>query len=318
MDCAGAVTRAVASFAREHPDCDGEVCVGLSGGADSLALTAGALRAGLRVHGIVVDHRLQAGSAAVAEAAAATARTLGASAEVIAVTVEGTGGLEAAARAARYDALRGAAAWRPVLLGHTTDDQAETVLLGLARGSGARSIAGMRPWNPPWGRPLLGVRRAQTRGACAEWGLTPYDDPHNADPRFTRVRLRTEVLPLLDDVLQGGVVDALARTADQLRDDNDALDVLAAEAYSAAAHAVADTPVLRVTRLAGRPQAIRRRVVRRWLIDAGATEPTARVIVAVDALVCGGRGAVAVGGDPRVRLEVIRREDSLTLRTSPR
>ena len=141
----------------------------------------------------------------------------------------------AAARAARYaavdDALAatGAAA---VLLGHTLDDQAETVLLGLARGSGARSLAGMREWNSPWGRPLLGIRRADTRGACAELGLPTFDDPHNADPRFTRVRLRNEALPLLDDILHGGVPAALARTALSLRDDNDALDTLAADIYA--------------------------------------------------------------------------------------
>ena len=318
MDCAGAVTRAVASFAREYPECASEVCVGLSGGADSLALTAGAVHAGLRVHCIIVDHRLQDGSADVADAAAAQARSLGASAEVRAVIVTGDGGLEAAARVARYEALRHAADGRAVLLGHTTDDQAETVLLGLARGSGARSIAGMRPWNPPWGRPLLGIRRAQTRGACAQWGLTPHDDPHNDDPRFTRVRVRTEVLPLLDEVLHGGVVDALSRTADQLRDDNDALDAAAALSYAEASETGEETPILRVTRLAEESAAIRRRVVRLWLFAVGATEPTARVIIAIDALMAGGSGAVAIGGDAQVRREVIRCGDTLTLRTSRR
>ena len=117
-----------------------------------------------------------------------------------------------------------------MLLAHTLDDQAETVLLGLGRGSGPRSIAGMRPYDPPWCRPLLGVRRAVTHGACAELGLTPWHDPHNADPRFTRVRLRTEVLPLLEDVLGGGVAEALARTAAALREDAEVLDDLAARA----------------------------------------------------------------------------------------
>ena len=116
----------------------------------------------------------------------------------------------------------------PILLGHTLDDQAETVLLGLGRGSGARSIAGMRTWDPPWLRPLLSVRRSVTRAACAELDLPVWDDPHNVDPRFTRVRLRHEVLPLLEDVLAGGVAEALARTAAQLREDADALDAVAA------------------------------------------------------------------------------------------
>ena len=109
-----------------------------------------------------------------------------------AVVVDGGGGLEAAARRARYGALRAARPHpdSPVLLGHTLDDQAETVLLGLGRGSGARSLAGMRTWDPPWLRPLLGLRRADTAAACRSQGLTFWDDPHNVDPRFTRVRLR--------------------------------------------------------------------------------------------------------------------------------
>ena len=144
-----------------------------------------------------------------------------------AVEVGTAGGPEAAARTARYAALEAARGDAPVLLAHTLDDQAETVLLGLGRGSGARSIAGMRPYDPPWYRPLLGVRRSLTHAACAELGLTPWHDPHNADRRFTRVRLRTEVLPLLEDVLGGGVAEALARTATALREDTDALDDLA-------------------------------------------------------------------------------------------
>ena len=114
-----------------------------------------------------------------------------------------------------------------MLLAHTLDDQAETVLLGLGRGSGPRSIAGMRPCDPPWFRPLLAERRSVTHAVCAELGLPAWDDPHNHDRRFTRVRLRSEVLPLLEDVLDGGVAEALARTAAALREDTDALDGLA-------------------------------------------------------------------------------------------
>ena len=190
------------------------VAVALSGGADSTALTAGALAEGAVVHALVVDHGLQPGSARVAAQAAASAIRLGAaSARVLTVTVGSDGGMEAAARTARYAALRDATQRWPVLLGHTLDDQAETVLLGLGRGSGGRSIHGMRAWNPPWGRPLLGVRRATTRQMCADLGVETYDDPHNAAPEFTRVRLREEVLPLLENVLGGGVVAALGRTA---------------------------------------------------------------------------------------------------------
>src|SRR5699024_8670451 len=136
-------------------------------------------------------------SAQVARDAAAAARGLGAEAEILVVVVDPDGsGPEAAARTARYAALDTARSDRPVLLAHTLDDQAETVLLGLGRGSGARSLRGMAAWDAPWGRPLLGVRAADTRDACRTLGLTWWEDPHNTDPTFTRVRLRSEVLPL--------------------------------------------------------------------------------------------------------------------------
>ncbi|AZG47854.1 tRNA lysidine(34) synthetase TilS [Gordonia insulae] len=312
MDAAGLVTRTVADFVDAHLPPGAPVCVALSGGADSSALVAGALRAGLPVCALVVDHGLQDGSAGVAAAAADTARRLGASAQVLTVEVGTAGGLEAAARDARYVALDDARDGRPVLLGHTADDQAETVLLGLARGSGARSIAGMRPWREPWGRPLLGIRRTDTVTACAELGLQPHHDPHNDDRRFTRVRLRSEVLPLLDDVLHGGVVDALGRTANALQADLDALDALADTQWPAASV----DGELDVETIRGVPTAIRTRVVRRWLLAVGATEPTHRVISAVDALVTDerSRGHVAIGGDPTARRVVIRSGQRLTVR----
>jgi tRNA(Ile)-lysidine synthase len=218
--------------------------VGCSGGADSLALTlaAAAVRGPDDVRAVVVDHRLQEGSAERAAATVALLAERGIAARVHAVDVAGPGGIEAAARRARQTALCAARphADSPILLGHTLDDQAETVLLGLGRGSGARSLAGMRRWDPPWLRPLLTVRRTTTRAACA--GLEVWDDPHNADPRFTRVRLRHEVLPLLEDVLSGGVAEALARTAEQLRDDVDALDAVAAQLLAAACAPATPSP----------------------------------------------------------------------------
>ncbi|WP_234353846.1 tRNA lysidine(34) synthetase TilS [Gordonia iterans] len=292
------------------------VCVALSGGADSLALTAAAVRAGLAVTALVVDHGLQEGSAAVAAAAAECARGLGARAQVLTVEVDGPGGLEAAARAARYAALDSARDGRPVLLGHTLDDQAETVLLGLGRGSGARSLAGMAAWSDPWGRPLLGIRRAQTHRACADWGLSVWDDPHNSDPRFTRVRLRHEVLPLLDDVLGGGVPEALGRTADQLRADAEALESFAAELLARARTAGG----ISVRELAGAPTAVRTRALRSWLTESGAVEPSARLVAQIDALVSDwrGQGPVAIGGDDAARLVVTRRAAMLTVRRDPR
>ncbi|MFF5990891.1 tRNA lysidine(34) synthetase TilS [Prauserella flavalba] len=294
-DALSAVRRAVREFLARHENllAGGELFVAVSGGADSLALTDAAAqaahRAGLRLTALVVDHRLQDGSAEVAATAAITARKLGADeARVLTVTVSGRGGIEAAARAARYAALRRALPEDGglVLLGHTRDDQAETVLLGLGRGSGPRSVAGMRPLDPPWGRPLLALPRSATAGACAELGVEPWTDPHNADPRYTRVRLRHEVLPLLEDVLNGGVAAALARTAAQLREDGDTLDALSAELLERAR----DGATLDVTVLAQAPAALRRRALRTWLLGAGVRELTDAHLRSVDALVGEWRG----------------------------
>lgn len=285
------VRRAVREFLR--PLRFGDLNVAVSGGADSLALTEATAHVGhqlgLPVRALVVDHRLQEGSARVAAEAAGLARKLGAdTVEVLTVEVTGAGGLEAAARRARYAGLRGALSGPDalVLLGHTRDDQAETVLLGLGRGSGPRSVAGMKPLDPPWGRPLLDVPRSVTRQACEELGIEPWEDPHNADPRFTRVRLRAEVLPLLEDVLNGGVSAALARTAAQVREDLQALDVLAADLLAGAA----EGPGLRVEALAGQPAALRRRALRRWLLQAGARDLSDGHLRSVDALVVRWRG----------------------------
>jgi tRNA(Ile)-lysidine synthase len=304
------VRAAVRRFLTAHRTGD-VVAVACSGGADSLALAAATVhcagRLGVAVHGLVVDHGLQPGSGPVAHTAAQVLRGLGCTAvRVLKTTVEGPGGPEAAARRARYAALRAAApAGALVLLGHTLDDQAETVLLGLGRGSGPRSVAGMRAFAPPWGRPLLGVRRAVTAAACGALGLIPWADPHNADPRFQRVRLRTEVLPLLEEVLAGGVAPALARTASQLQEDLDLLDrqadALLAQALDVAASNVAamNVAALNVTVLAQAPAALRRRVLRRWLLDAGVTELTDAHLRVADDLIgrWAGQGAVRLPGD---------------------
>lgn len=299
------------------------VAVALSGGADSLALIAATVveagAAGLPVDALIVDHGLQAGSDRVAAGAAATAHTLGARrARVLTVRVGTEGGPEAAARTARYDALEAARDGCPVLFGHTLDDQAETVLLGLARGSGARSIQGMAPYTPPWGRPLLGVRRADTRRLCADLGLAPYDDPHNASAEFTRVRVRTEVLPLLEEVLGGGAAEALARTGAQLREDSAVLDALAAELLDRARD---DAGALSVEILATAPAALRRRAIRAWLLTGGANALTGKHLHAVDALIADwhGQGGVAVGGGTAdARLVAARERGRLTLRRHDR
>ena len=288
----GAVRRLLDSALDHGLLAGGEFAVGVSGGADSLALAAAsayvAQRLDLRVHGLIVDHGLQASSAQIAEDAAATLGKLGIdTVRVLPVSVGTEGGPEAAARRSRYAALRAAlpAPDALVLLGHTLDDQAETVLLGLGRGSGPRSISGMSPLDAPWGRPFLGVPRAVTVAACARLGLTPWADPHNVDPRFTRVRLRAEVLPLLENVLNGGVAAALARTAAQLREDAEALDEWAARVLTELSaggpvEALTELPEeVPVEALVDLPPAIRRRVLRRWLLAGGVREQIGRAHV---------------------------------------
>jgi tRNA(Ile)-lysidine synthase len=319
MDRPGAVEQlrtAVAAFAKAHLVTAERWCVALSGGPDSLALTA--VAAPMRpTTALIVDHGLQAGSAEVAETAQAQALALGCvDAQVLCVQVGDDGGPEAAARTARYVALGAARGDAPVLLAHTLDDQAETVLLGLGRGSGARSIAGMRPYDPPWCRPLLGVRRSVTHAACQQLEVTAWQDPHNTDRRFTRTRLRQEVLPLLEDVLGGGVAEALARTATALRADTELIDTLAAQALTAASTGDGlDARTLTVL-----PDPVRRRVIRGWLLSGGAIGLTDKQIRGVDRLVTAwrGQGGVAVGSTLRgQRLVAGRRDGVLTLRREP-
>lgn len=267
------------------------VLVACSGGPDSLALAAAAglvgLRHGIGVRAVVVDHGLQPGTAEVAARVVGTLDALGVPAVVCAVRVLDDGrGPEAAARAARYAALEAAAAGEErILLGHTLDDQAETVLLGLARGSGTRSLAGIPPARERFVRPLLGVRAATTRLACSELGLTPWTDPHNTDDRFARVRVRRRVLPLLEAELGPGVAQALARTADLARADTDLLDHLAV--LELAEHPAGE---LDCERLAQLPTALRGRVLREWLRASGIKDLAAAHVAAVGTLVTEWRG----------------------------
>lgn len=378
--------------------------VACSGGADSLALAAAAAIVGRRrdlpVRAIVVDHGLQPGSDEVAarvvqQLAQGVAdvsmsgnrpRLAPMEVSVVAVQVHTAGeGMEAAARQARYQALESAAvADELILLGHTLDDQAETVLLGLARGSGIRSLAGMPARRGPFVRPLLGMRRETTRAACAELGLEPWDDPHNESSGFARARVRHRVLPVLEAELGPGIAEALARTATLARADADLLDDLAARlrddrdvrallqprlrppdrlgvnraqpSFAAmptpepggrtpddagvptraaeagrgtelgffasllkTSHGVADPRASGVRRegstqnvdvlwLAELPEALRGRVVRSWLVEAGGRDLSAAHVQAVLALVTDwrGQGALDLPG-----VQVFRRDGSL-------
>ena len=276
------------------------VLAACSGGADSLALAAALAhegpRCGLRAGGVTVDHGLQPGSGDRAREVTRVLTGLGlkpvACLRAAVPAGPGNGGPEAAARAARYTALADAAHRTgavAVLLGHSRDDQAESVLLGLARGSGTRSLAGMPSRRGPYRRPLLGTARATLRAACAALDLRPWDDPQNEDPAFARARVRQQALPALEDALGPGITEALARSAGQLQADAYVLEELAA----AQAEGVRDGDGgWRADLLAGLPDAIRTRVLRQAAVGAGCPPGalTAGHIDALDGLVTSWHG----------------------------
>ncbi|MCQ9371659.1 tRNA lysidine(34) synthetase TilS [Corynebacterium sp. 35RC1] len=261
--------------------------VGVSGGADSMALAAALIAEGYHVHAVAVDHQLQPGSAEAAAHAVEQLRSFGATGEVIAVHVA-PGNLEAQAREARYAALHSLGL--PVAVAHTAEDQAETLLLSALRG---RAV-GMAVAGEVW-RPLLNIRRSQTRGACEELGITVWDDPHNLDPRFARVGMRTQVIPLLAELTGGDPIPALARAAELIAQDEQALHTPAENDCSV---------------LAAMPDAYRRRAIAAWLHTQG-VPLSGRALSGVDALVVDwhGQGGVAVGG----MLEVVRKSGKLSV-----
>ena len=299
QDSARIVARAVAS-ALADLEPDDVVLVAVSGGADSLALARGVAATGRPVAVGIVDHGLQAGSDAVAQRAAEQCARMGirdVSIERVDVTEDGAGP-EAAARSVRRAALEamadrtGAAA---ILLAHTRDDQAETVLMRLARGSGARSLAAMAPITGRWRRPLLELPRDVVRVSVAD--LEIWEDPHNLDPAYTRTRVRHDALPALVEALGPDSVSGLARSARLLRDDADALDAMAAEAMT---NVTGPDSSLDADELARLPRALRTRVIRLAVLAAGcpASALTSAHIDRVEALVSDwhGQGAVDLPG----------------------
>ena len=288
------------------------VLVGLSGGADSLALLKCALHVGnertISVGAVIIDHQIQAESANISNRVAAIALELGAD-PVLVVNVEvqtgaGSGGMEAAARNARRSAFTNVLTEhkaKAILLGHTLEDQGETVLLGLARGSGARSLSGMRAKEGIYRRPFLGISRELVRAEVSD--LDIFEDPHNSDLKYSRVRVRNLVLPLMETQLGPGVTQALARSADLLRDDADALDALARFEITR----VGDD----VNLLSALPRAIRTRVIRQLAITNGCAinDLTRDHVLAIDALLTNwhGQGALNLPG----AVSVERRHDRL-------
>jgi len=246
------------------------VVVACSGGSDSLALLVLAADHGLKPVAVHVDHGLRPESASEAAVVRGAAAGVGAGFRSCAIAVRDGGNLEERARDARYRALEtarvdvGATA---VLVGHTADDQAETILLNLLRGSGSAGLAGMPVRRGRVVRPLLGLRRAALAALCEERGLHPVDDPSNRDVRHRRSWVRHEVLPLLSRGVQRDLVPVLTRQAALLRDESELLDRLADDLLETAGRV---TPT--VAHLAVAPPALARRAVRRWL---GAPPPSA-------------------------------------------
>jgi tRNA(Ile)-lysidine synthase len=253
----------------------------VSGGADSLALLVLAVAAGCEVTAVHVDHGLREGSAAEADGVRAAAAAFGAGFRSERVTVEPGPNLEARARGARYRVLP-----PDVLTGHTADDQAETVLLNLLRGAGLDGLAGIAP-GPR--HPILALRRRETRALCQVMGLTPVDDPSNADPVHRRNRVRHELLPLLDAIAQRDVAGIIARQAPLLRDEAELLDGLAAVLDPTDARALAAAPV-----------ALSRRAVRLWLAAGCEHPPDAATVERVLAVAGGHAKAADIGADRRV------------------
>ena len=302
------------------------VLVACSGGPDSLALASVAAYFARRGHvdghpitvgAVVVDHQLQEVSAQVAAETAQVLQKLGlAPVEVRTVTVAGAGlGPEAAAREARHAALEAAAADQgadAILLGHTLDDQAEQVLLGLARGSGTRSLAGMRPARGPLLRPFLGLRRADTEEICAVEELRPWHDPSNSDPAFARSRTRVEVLPHLEEKLGPGVAESLARTASILQLDADYLEDVAEATFTSLVERDGRELSLPEDALRALAPAIRFRVIAKAAADVGGQQPSYQRLLAAEALLRrqGSAGPVELPGGVGVfRLSLAQLED---------
>jgi len=301
VDATIAVRNAVKPFLNELEAGD-TFLVAVSGGADSLALAAALLieskNLALNPIAITIDHQLQENSHQQAVKVSEQLKEFGYSEVLIEkVVVSLESGLESGARDARYAALDKSSQEKKavkVFLGHTRDDQAETVLLGLARGSGARSLSAMAPVNGIYTRPFLAITREETEAACKDFNLNFWRDPHNLNTEFTRVKVRREVIPYLEEHLDPGISRALVRSASLLRDDADALDQWATE----------EAGDLDCERLSQLPRAIRTRIIRKAALEAGATpgQLTFEQVGAIDALISAwkGQGAVSLAGGVKV------------------
>ena len=300
-----AVRNAVRTWLEKYEAGD-TVLVAVSGGADSLALAHAlsieAKEFVINVVGVTVDHQLQEQSGTQVEKVKKQLKNFGLDCIIRKVNVDLKNGLEASARKARYKALQEVANEQravAVFLGHTRDDQAETVLLGLARGSGTRSLSGMAHHNGLYVRPLLEITRVQNENNCEEMKLQYWNDPHNENPDFSRVRVRNEALPVLEKSIGPGIAEALARSAHLLRDDADALDH-----WAKREEIHLDLLDLDCAHLESLPRAIRTRVIRAAIYAAGAPAGmvTLEHVSAVEALISAwsGQGALNLPGGVKV------------------
>lgn len=285
------------------------VIVAVSGGADSLllayCLVKESVELALQISAVVIDHRLQENSSEIAAQAKRSLEVLGIThVRIIPVDVVKQDGIEADARRARYAALdsyadeTGAAA---IFLGHNQDDLAESVLLGLTQGAGTKSLAGMAIHDGRYLRPFLTLAKAEIIAACAEGKIEFWSDPHNDDERFTRVKIRKRILPMLESEIGPGIADALARSARIFREDSDALEMLTDEIYAT----IKDPMSIEIALLERLPAALRKRVIRRAAASLGATRISAEQIGWVDALVSQwhGQKEVALPAGVTVRRE---------------
>ena len=297
---------AVRPFLENLEACDRAI-VAVSGGADSLALAYALLKEAdilaIKLIAVTIDHQLQSGSAEQAKKVEDQLLTMGYHDVVIkSVVVTTQSGIEAGARDARYEALNQIleeTQSKVIFLGHTRDDQAETVLLGLARGSGTRSLSGMAEINGKYIRPFLHITRSDTESACKDLGLLIWNDPHNQNTEFTRVKVREKVLPVMEENLGPGISAALARSATLFRDDADALDEIALEIMK-----VLDLSNLDCQALENLPRAIRTRILRSAIYSHGAPKGSisADHVASVEALITSwhGQGAISLPGGVKV------------------
>lgn len=298
------VRRAVRSWGESVTP--GLYLVGLSGGGDSVALAWAASAElpglGFRVGAVVVDHQLQPESARIAHEARENAEALGLAPVLVkTVQVSKGSGPEDAARAARYQAFVEAlneTGALGILLAHSEDDQAETVLMGLVRGSGPSSLKGMAPSDGTYHRPLLGLPRSTLRAALEDQGMSWWEDPHNDDESFLRVRVRKNLMPILEQEMGPGVASALSRTAELFRQDSTALDDLAKRVFDHSVTHDMSSASCAISALAAQPEAIASRVVRLMVLHVGGAAPTYAQMAQTMALVFSWRGqsALALAG----------------------